>query len=286
MLALMETQTQVHVSFAEVKERLLAIKTPSADTVEQILDRIQALLTLLKTFEEVYPEQYRTQMIGVTLTPKELPDEEENFIDHFLHLVEKQFPLDFEGTIEKFYNEGCGNLFLYIQPCGMPVSDDEIEEAVSENCGTNYSSLEICMLFLCSPMTGQSHWNWAKKYFKWKFPEPKSLTRNVESVDWDLLYAKFDEEGLSPLKVAFDVVGRSTENIFIDYNPYDQSTLDPCYDLSFTKETVEMLAREWANAIPILEQHHKAIEMMDEDPSVGRKLIKLWDQCCKFKKGE
>jgi hypothetical protein len=81
MLALMETQTQVHVSFAEVKERLLAIKTPSADTVEQILDRIQALLTLLKTFEEVYPEQYRTQMIGVTLTPKELPDEEENFID-------------------------------------------------------------------------------------------------------------------------------------------------------------------------------------------------------------
>ena len=97
MLALMETQTQVHVSFAEVKERLLAIKTPSADTVEQILDRIQALLTLLTTFEEVYPEQYRTQMIGVTLTPKELPDEEENFIDHFLHLVEKQFPLDFEG---------------------------------------------------------------------------------------------------------------------------------------------------------------------------------------------
>ncbi len=286
MLACIDTSTKQTVSFAEAKEMLLAIRVRSASRIADILERTMAIMQLLTTFEEVYPEEYRSKMTGVSVTPLTLPDDEETFIDHFLHLVEKQFPLDFEWTMQNFYEGECGDLYIRIQPCGTPVSDDEIEEALSEDAGLEWSSLEMFILFINSNMTSREHWNWAKRNYGWKFPEPLSLTRSVESTDWEGFYDKLDEAGLEPFKAAFDVVTRSTENIFLDYNPYDQTAVDPCYELTFVKETVEMLTAEWAKAQLILEDHHKAIKMMDEDPAIGKTLIKLWNQVCKFKEAK
>ena len=286
MLACTETQTKKSVTFAEAKRRLLDLKSPTSDHVERVLERTQALLQLLTTFEAVYPAEYRSKLTGVSLSPRNLPEEEGDFIDYFLHLIEQQFPLDFEATIENFYDGGCGDLFIHIQPCGMPVSDEEIEEAMNGYYDFSWSSLETCILFLNSDMTSTEHWNWARKYFGWKFPAPLSLTRRLEAIDWDLLFQKFDEEGLSCLKAAFNVVCRDVDNVFIDYNPYDQTQVDVSYELLFTEETVAMLAAKWAEASLVLEEHKKAIEMMDADPTLGKRIIKLWNSCCKFKKGE
>lgn len=99
-------------------------------------------------------------------------------------------------------------------------------------------------------------------------------------LDWAKFEKALKRAGLAEFALAFRTIWRDTGNIYLDFDPYSEDTWN--WELpDFAPEGVRRLCEEYQKAMPLISANQEALDRIQQEPEIYRKLVKIMKRCLK-----
>lgn len=195
-----------------------------------------------------------------------------------LEKIYAKCPLNTDHIEEQLLNYE-GELFLMPEQIGFPYSLDELYEMLGEGPD---SLLDMPLEWFVIALGGNLDWEHLEllleRYPIWNVGLEDLPGDGV--LDWPKFEKALKRAGLAEFAAAFRVIWRDTGNIYLDFDPYGEEAWD--WELpDFAPEGVRRLSDEYQKAMPLVSAHHEALQRIQQEPEIYRKLVRIMKRCLK-----
>jgi len=200
-----------------------------------------------------------------------------------LAVLNELVPVVADDIESSLLNYDGGELVFVIWP---PLKDYTFE-SVSENVTDSpksFSNSELSSLLMFTAYLDYgveaTYWVEANEWFGWRleeFPETSYQASERYNFDRERFFRLLEKQKLGDFKLAFDVQGGQTGNIFLDWDQ-DDAMQTP---ISYTLANIEKLVTEWSEAQARIEALQAAAQSARQNGWVYESLAKAWDRACK-----
>ena len=257
------------VTFQQAKT-FLASRQTARDiwAVLQQLDWMRSKTRCMAILHEINPRAFAETARAVRATKPD-PNDIDPWEEAALNAINDVAPLDQDAMMMRMEDgESCEG--LYPAQCGYAMDWVQWNELTDDPTGTD-PAMGLYIFVTCIRMgAGEKLFNASEK-FGWDLEfDPDA---SMPEPDWDRLWDGLARHNLTAFQDAINVCLYSTDNLYFDYNPWDENQdygdLPP-----FSLAGVRSLQESWREAQPILNNLRIAIELFSKDGSLART---LWD---------
>ena len=243
------------------------------------LSDIQAHTRIAELFEHFFPERYQAAGFNLAESRHELSAAEKTF---FELVNEHLFPIDVWSVEEEYLNCDEFNAVAITTEGYLFSQDDEFDTALEHF--EFPANLFLFLIYVDLYNEPDEWWDWLMRTIKKDLhgivlPKTAMIERSEEwvmshtYVDFGRLADAFDTDPtLKDIGTAFRVMSQSSDNIWLDYDPY--SSID-C--ITFDREAFEWYAEAWSEAKELLDKTDKVLEEFKNHPERLVEVIQAWD---------
>ena len=243
--------------------------------------KIHAQIAIL--YQHFFPEQYRAAGFGLTDSHDELSKPEMAF---FELVSERLFPVEPWSVEEEYINCEPGEFnALAVEPQGYIIAEDE-EFDVEIGHFAFPANLLLFLIYINLDEGTDELWDWLARELERSLhgltlPKPSMIERWQEWA-WGKNYIDFDKIGeafkadptLKDIQVALRTLAQSTDNIWLDYDPY-ASGGGEC--ILFEIENFAWYATAWDEAKEMLDKTNRVLNEFSTHPERLVEFIQVWD---------
>jgi len=175
-----------------------------------------------------------------------------------------------------------GELVFVIWPPLKDYTFESFSENVDNPSSLSNSELSSLLMFTAYLDYGveATYWVEANEWFGWRleeFPETSYQASERYNFDRERFFRLLEKQNLGDFKLAFDVQGGQTGNIFLDWNE-DDAVQTP---IAYTLDNIDKLIAEWSEAQARIEELQAAAQSARQNGWVYASLARAWDRACK-----
>jgi hypothetical protein len=261
---------------ASATQNLNKFRMCSARFASYSLRRVNALLTVYRALQKLYPRKYK-KMLGPTLAYLRITDiteghDLEDVERAMVRVLESLFPLYADWFTELLAE---GELLLVFEPMGPYMCWDDFESLIENLDSWNNSDYWQFFMFITVlehiEYIDAETWSALAEYFRWPvktMPEmPEDVYLDAGKFQSYLIRKKVDAETRKEFWLAQQMVWRDTGNFLFDmepeneFNPADQM-------IPFTVENILASVRVWKKGQKLETQIMRVIQKYRKDLSI------------------
>ena len=156
---------------------------------------------------------------------------------------------------------------LYPANMGYPMGWDEYDELL-QNLSNLAEGMRLYMFFTMLRTGRDESFQEMSDYFGWQVQFAP-----IEGLDFEVFKQETRAAGLEDYYWALRVSWYCTDNVYFDFNPWDENGGDWEILPNWTREDIEALAKQYDETMPISEANERAVEQFARDATIAGRLL-------------